>query len=97
MMIINDAKESRRNRRGGDTKTVHEEDIMEEQTWRRNHGRGNLEKESGMMHHGGGIVGHVIQESPGITQEALVGTQEAAGGTKRHSGGSQEAPSRNPP
>ena len=62
--------------------------IMEEETWRGNHG--------GCMHYGGGIIEEVTRNH----QEGLRRPQEVPGGTRgapgKHSGGTQETPKRHP-
>ena len=60
-------------------------EILEEESWRRNHGGYIMEDTSWRKHHGGG--------HPGIAR----GTQEAPGGTQEAPGGTQEAPRRYPP
>ena len=47
-----------------------------------------MEGESWSMHHGGGIMEEVTQESPEVPRS----TRRHPGGTTRHPGGSQESP-----
>ena len=59
---------------------------MEEESWKRNHGRGIIKEQSWRGNHGGGIMEEAPRRHPGGTQEA----------PRRHPGDTQEAPRRHP-
>ena len=66
---------------------------MEEESWRRNHGGGITEEESG-----GPMIEEAVMNYPGGTRRHLRGTSEAPRGTQEapHPGGTPEAPRRHP-